>query len=325
MALLVPGFVGTSTGVASSSAPLRPATVSSQRADAAPVMEEYNGTLYVGWTGGRKRGEVVRTRTTVLQAHTHQWLCTFSDAGNGDHRGDLLRASANGCGTCASNWVIASIRLPCARPNSLLLSCCPLPSLNAPNPLGSSTGLQSSHGQHKWEALPETYSPLNLMGRCVVQQVNRSMRKSDAPNAMTVCASCMLLGGPLTCLFTAGTLSGIWKRYQEVTSCQCRAVASRWTTSRTCRSACASSNFSSDSVGRLESMPDATGVDAASAQSTGRSAGISIVSGFLPDRTFASFSRRASPLAFEIDLADCQVVGGVPILVYQVETRLVNG
>jgi hypothetical protein len=41
---------------------------------------------------GRKRGEVVRTRTTVLQAHTHQWLGTFSGAGNGDYRGELLRA-----------------------------------------------------------------------------------------------------------------------------------------------------------------------------------------------------------------------------------------
>jgi len=28
-----------------------------------------------GYTG-RKRGEVVRTRTTILQAHTHQWLGT---------------------------------------------------------------------------------------------------------------------------------------------------------------------------------------------------------------------------------------------------------
>lgn len=31
-----------------------------------------------GYTG-RKRGEVVRTRTTVLQAHTHQWLGTFGE------------------------------------------------------------------------------------------------------------------------------------------------------------------------------------------------------------------------------------------------------
>ena len=41
---------------------------------------------------GRKRGEVVRTRTVVLQAHTHQFLGTFGGAGNGDYRGELLRA-----------------------------------------------------------------------------------------------------------------------------------------------------------------------------------------------------------------------------------------
>ncbi len=41
---------------------------------------------------GRKRGEVVRTRTTVLQAHTYQWVGTFTGAGNGDYRGELRRA-----------------------------------------------------------------------------------------------------------------------------------------------------------------------------------------------------------------------------------------
>jgi hypothetical protein len=41
---------------------------------------------------GRKRGEVVRTRTTVLQAHTQEWLGTFGEAGNGDYRGELLHA-----------------------------------------------------------------------------------------------------------------------------------------------------------------------------------------------------------------------------------------
>src|SRR5258708_14822496 len=44
---------------------------------------------------GRKRGETVRTRTTVLQAHTHQWLGTFSGpsgAGNGDYRGELRQS-----------------------------------------------------------------------------------------------------------------------------------------------------------------------------------------------------------------------------------------
>jgi hypothetical protein len=38
---------------------------------------------------GRKRGEVVRTRTTLLQAHTHQFMGTFGGAGNGDYRAEL--------------------------------------------------------------------------------------------------------------------------------------------------------------------------------------------------------------------------------------------
>ncbi len=41
---------------------------------------------------GRKRGEVVRTRTTVLQAHTQQWLGTFAGAGNGDYAAELEAA-----------------------------------------------------------------------------------------------------------------------------------------------------------------------------------------------------------------------------------------
>ncbi len=44
-----------------------------------------------GYTG-RKRGEVVRTRTTVLQAHTHQWIATFGNPGNGEYRAELRRA-----------------------------------------------------------------------------------------------------------------------------------------------------------------------------------------------------------------------------------------
>jgi hypothetical protein len=46
-----------------------------------------------GYTG-RKRGEVVRTRTTVLQAHSHQWLGSFGNAGNGEYRAELRRAVA---------------------------------------------------------------------------------------------------------------------------------------------------------------------------------------------------------------------------------------
>ena len=41
---------------------------------------------------GRKRGEVVRTRTTVLQMHTRQWIGTNANRGNGDYRGELASA-----------------------------------------------------------------------------------------------------------------------------------------------------------------------------------------------------------------------------------------
>jgi hypothetical protein len=44
-----------------------------------------------GYTG-RRRGEVVRTRTTVLQAHTHQWLGTFGNPGNGEYWAELRQA-----------------------------------------------------------------------------------------------------------------------------------------------------------------------------------------------------------------------------------------
>jgi hypothetical protein len=44
-----------------------------------------------GYTG-RKRGEIVRSRTTVLQAHTHQFLGTFGNPGNGEYRKELRRA-----------------------------------------------------------------------------------------------------------------------------------------------------------------------------------------------------------------------------------------
>ncbi len=51
VALLALGFVGMSTGMASSSAPLKPAVVAGQYADAAPAVSVYNGTAYIGWTG----------------------------------------------------------------------------------------------------------------------------------------------------------------------------------------------------------------------------------------------------------------------------------
>jgi hypothetical protein len=41
---------------------------------------------------GRKRGEVVRTRTTALQIHTRQWVGTYAGRGNGDYRRELSSA-----------------------------------------------------------------------------------------------------------------------------------------------------------------------------------------------------------------------------------------
>jgi hypothetical protein len=44
-----------------------------------------------GYTG-RKRGETVRTRTTVSQAHSYQWLGSFGNRGNGRYREELRKA-----------------------------------------------------------------------------------------------------------------------------------------------------------------------------------------------------------------------------------------
>jgi len=46
-----------------------------------------------GYTG-RKRGEVVRTRTVVSQAHNYQWLGSFGNRGNGLYRKELRQALA---------------------------------------------------------------------------------------------------------------------------------------------------------------------------------------------------------------------------------------
>jgi hypothetical protein len=46
-----------------------------------------------GYTG-RKRGEVVRTRTVASQAHSSQWLGSFGNPGNGHYRAELRHAVA---------------------------------------------------------------------------------------------------------------------------------------------------------------------------------------------------------------------------------------
>jgi hypothetical protein len=49
-----------------------------------------------GYTG-RKRGEVVRSRMTVQQAHTHEWLGTFGTVGSGERWARLGRAAEHVC------------------------------------------------------------------------------------------------------------------------------------------------------------------------------------------------------------------------------------
>ena len=59
--------------------------------DLPPAHRRFDQVCAPGYLG-QKRGEVVRTRTTVLQAHTHQWLGTFGNPGNGLYRSELQRA-----------------------------------------------------------------------------------------------------------------------------------------------------------------------------------------------------------------------------------------
>ena len=76
--------------------------------DLPPAQRRMDEVCAPGYTG-RKRGETVRTRTTVLQAHTHQWIGTFSGAsgaGNGDYRGELRQAAK------AINGYLQALSLP---------------------------------------------------------------------------------------------------------------------------------------------------------------------------------------------------------------------
>jgi len=57
-----------------------------------PVQRRLDKLCAPGYPG-RKRGEVVRTRSTVQQSHTSEWLGTFGAAGNGDALGDLDAAA----------------------------------------------------------------------------------------------------------------------------------------------------------------------------------------------------------------------------------------
>jgi hypothetical protein len=56
-----------------------------------PAQRRLDAVCAPGYTG-RKRGELVRTRTTALQMHTRQWVGTYAGRGNGDYRGELASA-----------------------------------------------------------------------------------------------------------------------------------------------------------------------------------------------------------------------------------------
>jgi len=58
-----------------------------------PAFRRLDEVCAAGYTG-RKRGEVVRTRTVVSQAHTYQWLGSFGNRGNGLYRKELREALA---------------------------------------------------------------------------------------------------------------------------------------------------------------------------------------------------------------------------------------
>jgi len=59
--------------------------------DLPPAKWRLEAVCAPGYTG-RKRGEVVRTRTTALQMHTRQWVGTYAGKGNGDYQEELARA-----------------------------------------------------------------------------------------------------------------------------------------------------------------------------------------------------------------------------------------
>jgi hypothetical protein len=65
-----------------------------QSEDLPPPSRRLDDVCAPGYTG-RKRGEVVRTRTVVSQAHSYHWLGSFGNRGNGRSRTELRQALAS--------------------------------------------------------------------------------------------------------------------------------------------------------------------------------------------------------------------------------------
>ncbi len=64
-----------------------------QTNDLSPAFHRLDEVCARGYRG-RKRGEVVRTRTTVSQAHSYQWPGSFGNRGNGLYRTELRQSLA---------------------------------------------------------------------------------------------------------------------------------------------------------------------------------------------------------------------------------------
>src|SRR5437016_7138478 len=64
-----------------------------QTEDLPPSFRRLDEVCAPGYTG-RKRGQVVRTRTVISQAHSYQWLGSFGNRGNGRYREELRRGLA---------------------------------------------------------------------------------------------------------------------------------------------------------------------------------------------------------------------------------------
>jgi hypothetical protein len=64
-----------------------------QTEDLPPAFRRLDDVCAAGYTG-RKRGQVVRTRTVISQAHSYQWLGSFGNRGNGRYREELRQGLA---------------------------------------------------------------------------------------------------------------------------------------------------------------------------------------------------------------------------------------
>jgi hypothetical protein len=77
-----------------------------QSDDLPPAFRRLDEVCAPGYRG-RKRGQVVRTRTVISQAHSYHWLGSFGNRGNGRYREELRKAL-----TAISRYLTAYQLLP---------------------------------------------------------------------------------------------------------------------------------------------------------------------------------------------------------------------